>query len=35
MANNVRRIARNEDGEMNELAGFILNNGSYPWDVVS
>jgi acyl-CoA dehydrogenase family member 9 len=35
MANNVRRIARNEDGEMDELAGFILNNGSYPWDVVS
>ena len=35
MANNVRRMTRNEDGEMNELAGFILNNGSYPWDVLS
>jgi acyl-CoA dehydrogenase family protein 9 len=35
MANSVRRIARNEDGEMNELAGFILDNGSYPWDVLS
>jgi acyl-CoA dehydrogenase family member 9 len=35
MANNVRRIARNEDEEMDRLAGFILDNGSYPWDVVS
>jgi len=35
MANNVRRIARNEDGEMNDLAGFILNSGSYPWDVLA
>jgi acyl-CoA dehydrogenase family protein 9 len=35
MANNVRRIARNEDGEMDRLAGFILDKGSYPWDVVS
>jgi alkylation response protein AidB-like acyl-CoA dehydrogenase len=34
MANNVRRIARNEDEEMNRLAGFILDNGRYPWDVV-
>jgi acyl-CoA dehydrogenase family member 9 len=35
MANNVRRVLRNEDGEMNQLAGFILDKGSYPWDVVS
>lgn len=35
MANGVRRITRNEDGEMNALAGFILDNGSYPWDVLS
>ena len=26
---------RNEDEEMNMLAGFILDKGSYPWDVVS
>src|SRR3984957_9838502 len=35
MANNVRRVLRNEDAEMNRLAGFILDKGSYPWDVVS
>jgi len=35
MANIVRRITRNEDSEMNALAGFILDKGSYPWDVVS
>jgi acyl-CoA dehydrogenase family protein 9 len=35
MANIVRRITRNEDEEMNRLAGFILDRGSYPWDVVS
>ncbi len=35
MANAVRRITRNEDGEMNALAGFILDKGSYPWDVLS
>jgi alkylation response protein AidB-like acyl-CoA dehydrogenase len=35
MANNVRRIERNEDEEMNRLAGFILDQGSYPWDIVS
>jgi alkylation response protein AidB-like acyl-CoA dehydrogenase len=34
MANNVRRIGRNEDEEMNRLARFILDKGSYPWDVV-
>src|ERR1700760_422415 len=35
MANNIRRAQRNEDEEMNKLAGFILDKGSYPWDVVS
>jgi hypothetical protein len=35
MANIVRRITRNEDEEMNRLAGFILDKGRYPWDVVS
>ncbi|MEP6884955.1 MAG: acyl-CoA dehydrogenase family protein [Gammaproteobacteria bacterium] len=35
MANAVRRITRNEDEEMNRLAGFIVDKGSYPWDVVS
>jgi alkylation response protein AidB-like acyl-CoA dehydrogenase len=35
MANNIRRAERNEDEEMNTLAGFILDKGSYPWDVVS
>jgi acyl-CoA dehydrogenase family protein 9 len=34
MANNLRRIERNEDEEMNHLAGFIIDKGSYPWDVV-
>jgi acyl-CoA dehydrogenase family protein 9 len=34
MAGSVRRITRNEDEEMNRIAGFILDNGSYPWDVV-
>src|SRR3984957_201478 len=35
MANTVRRITRNEDEEMDRLAGFILDKGSYPWDVMS
>ena len=34
MANTVRRITRNEDEEMDRLAGYVLNKGSYPWDVV-
>ncbi|HMK85483.1 MAG TPA: acyl-CoA dehydrogenase family protein, partial [Steroidobacteraceae bacterium] len=33
MANNVRRIERNEDEEMELLAGFVLDSGSYPWDI--
>jgi len=35
MASIVRRITRNEDEELNRLAGFILDKGSYPWDVLS
>src|SRR5271156_2954324 len=35
MASIVRRITRNEDEELNRLAGFIMDKGSYPWDVVS
>ena len=35
MANIVRRITRNEVEEMNRLAGFIVDKGSYPWDVPS
>jgi alkylation response protein AidB-like acyl-CoA dehydrogenase len=34
MANNVRRIERNEDDEMDLLAGFILDKGRYPWDII-
>jgi alkylation response protein AidB-like acyl-CoA dehydrogenase len=34
MANNVRRIERNEDEEMNRLAAFVLDKGKYPWDIV-
>jgi acyl-CoA dehydrogenase family member 9 len=34
LANNVRRIERNEDEEMDVLAGFVLDRGSYPWDIV-
>ncbi len=30
MANNVRRIERNEDEEMDQLAGFILDKGAIP-----
>src|SRR5580658_4127354 len=33
LANNVRRIERNEDEEMDLLAGFILDKGKYPWDI--
>jgi acyl-CoA dehydrogenase family protein 9 len=34
MANNIRRIERNEDEQMDQLAGFIVEKGSYPWDVI-
>jgi acyl-CoA dehydrogenase family member 9 len=34
MAHNLRRVERNEDEDMDRLAGFMLDKGSYPWDVV-
>ncbi len=34
LAHNMRRIDRNEDEEMDLLAGFILDRGRYPWDIV-
>ncbi len=34
MAHQVRRISSNEDEEMNRLAGFLLERGSYPWDIL-
>jgi len=34
MANNIRRITRNEDGAVRELAEHILGAGGYPWDVL-
>jgi acyl-CoA dehydrogenase family protein 9 len=35
LAHNVRRIERNEDEEMDLLAGFIVDKGRYPWDIVN
>jgi acyl-CoA dehydrogenase family protein 9 len=35
MAGNIRRVERNEDEELNRLAGYVLDYGSYPWDVLS
>jgi len=34
MAHQVRRITHNEDEDMDRVAGFILDKGSYPWDVM-
>ena len=34
MARNVRSMGRNEDEERDALAGFMLENGAYPWDVI-
>jgi hypothetical protein len=34
LANNVRRIERNEDQEMDLLARFIVDRGRYPWDII-
>ena len=34
LANNVRRIERNEDEHADLLAGFILDKGRYPWDII-
>ena len=35
IASHVRRLERNEDEELDALAKFIIDKGSYPWDVVS
>jgi len=34
IANNVRRITRNEDDAMDALAAFIVDKQSYPWDIL-
>ena len=34
MARNVRGVEKNEDGEFDALAGFALDRGAYPWDVI-
>ena len=34
MASNIRRLTRNEDRELDALAGFVLDRGGYPWDVI-
>jgi alkylation response protein AidB-like acyl-CoA dehydrogenase len=34
MAGNVRRLTRNEDPQVDALAGFALELGHYPWDVI-
>jgi acyl-CoA dehydrogenase family member 9 len=34
LAHNMRRIDRNEDQEMDLLAGFIVDRGRYPWDIL-
>ena len=34
MARNVRGVEKNEDGEFDALAGFALERGAYPWDVI-
>ncbi len=34
MAGNMRRLQRNEDRQIDSLAGFALELGHYPWDVI-
>jgi alkylation response protein AidB-like acyl-CoA dehydrogenase len=34
MATHIRAMARNEDAERDALAGFALETGVYPWDVI-
>jgi hypothetical protein len=34
MANNVRRLQHNEDTDIDAVAAFAIDNGSYPWDVI-
>ncbi len=34
MSRNVRGVEHNEDGDVEKLAAFILDRGTYPWDVI-
>lgn len=34
MSRNIRAITKNEDGLVDQLAGYILETGRYPWDVI-
>ena len=34
MAGNIRRLTKNEDKEIDGIAGFALERGAYPWDVI-
>jgi hypothetical protein len=34
MVRNLRGLERNEDTELDRIAGFILETGAYPWDVI-
>lgn len=34
MANNIRRLQHNEDGDVDAIAAFALQNGAYAWDVI-
>lgn len=34
MAGNIRRLTKNEDKEIDAIAGFALERGTYPWDVI-
>ncbi len=34
MARNVRGLERNEDPQMDKLAGYMLDKGAYEWDVI-
>jgi alkylation response protein AidB-like acyl-CoA dehydrogenase len=34
MAGNIRRLTKNEDKEIDAIAGFAFERGAYPWDVI-
>jgi hypothetical protein len=34
MAGNIRRLTKHEDREIDAIAGFALERGGYPWDVI-
>lgn len=34
MAGNIRRLTKHEDKEIDAIAGFALERGGYPWDVI-